>query len=442
MPILVFMRRRWILGGALAVLALGQAYGALLPKSEQPGTFVVPPGQEGMHRELIPENIHIERCYYDQEVVAPGTTFGFDINGSGFDEAFYKIISVDPDALDVTVKNLRLVTANQIHGQIEVGSEATTQYLHPMIVIRSLPVFRAPEPFGVVRPGEVLDVELTSIDETGQWGHFRVITNLDGRSFEKFRLVSTNPLLEVSNIKTQFPFYVDGVVMIGQGLKHGKYGLVAYMGKREIFRQDPLVDVVKPTVGKTGSIEKVEATEKAHRPGDTLELVIKGSAFLPNVVSSLGIHVLPKDMGPSTFTYLSQGRIQATLHIPPDTPVGIYAVNVLNNGKVLQEQPNVFGIVPPNWLAMVKLAAPLSPGKSGQLLILGRDITPEFSKTLALRTDTEGLKVSNLRFRDATSVVADVSVAADVAPGDYIIHVSTDGKPLKLPRGGIIQITP
>src|SRR5262249_49323628 len=185
------------------------------------------------------------------------TTFGFDINGSGFDEAFYKIISVDADALDITVKNLRLITANQIHGQLEVGTEATTQYIHPLVIIKSLPVFRAPEPFGVVRPGEVLDIQLTSIDETGQWGRFQVITNLDEKRFSKFRLEPTNPLLEVSNIKTDFPFYVNGVVMIGQGLKHGQYGLVAYTGKHEIFRQDPLVDVVKPTVGKTGSIEKV-----------------------------------------------------------------------------------------------------------------------------------------------------------------------------------------
>ncbi len=442
MPILVLMRRRLILGGFLAVLAIDQARGDLLPKSEQPGTFVVPPGQEGMHRELIPENIHIERCYYDLDVVAPGTTFGFDINGSGFDEAFYKIISVDADALDITVKNLRLVTANQIHGQIEVGSEATTQYIHPLVVIRGLPVFRAPEPFGVVRPREVLDMMLTSIDESGQWGRFRVITNLDERSYEKFRLAPTNPLLEVSNIKTRFPFYVDGVVMIGQGLKHGQYGMVAYMGKRELYRQDPLVDVVKPTVGKTGSIEKVEATEKAHRPGDTVELMIKGSAMLPNVVPTLSLQVIPKDMGPSSFTYLSQGKIQVTFLVPTDAPVGVYSVDVLANGKVLQQQANVFGIVPPNWLASVKLASPLSPGKNGQLLLLGRDITPDFSKTLQLRTDSDGLKVSNLRFRDPTSVVADISVAGDLAPGDYIIHVSTGQKPMKLPRGGIIQITP
>src|SRR5258706_7957733 len=149
------MNKKAALSALLLLSALPISSADILPKSDQKATFVVPPGQEGMHRELIPENIHIERCYYDQEVVAPGTTFGFDINGSGFDEAFYKIISVDPDALDVTVKNLRLVTTNQIHGQIDVGPEATTQYLHPLIIIRVLPVFRAPAPFGVDRPGEV-----------------------------------------------------------------------------------------------------------------------------------------------------------------------------------------------------------------------------------------------------------------------------------------------
>src|SRR5258708_26619644 len=135
-------------------------------------------------------------------------------------------------------------------------------------------------------------------------------------------------------MRAEFRFYVGGGVMLWEGLKHGRYGVVACMGKREIFRQDPLVDVVKPTVGKTGSIEKVEAVEKAHRPGDVLELSIKGSAFMPNVISSLGIQVLPKDMGVSTFTYVSPGLIQAMLHIPLDAPVGVYEVHVLSNGKV------------------------------------------------------------------------------------------------------------
>jgi hypothetical protein len=436
------VKRAFLRAVFLLSFVLGHPGLAAVPSGQERATFVIPPGQEGMHRELIPKNINIERCSYDLDVVAPGTTFGFDIVGSGFDESFYKIISIDPDALDVTVKNLRLVTANQIHGQVEVGTEATTQYIHPKVIIRALPVFRAPEPFGVVRRGEVLDIVLTSIDETGQWGHFRIITNLDEGLFSAFRVEPTHPRLEVSNVKAEYPFYVDGMVMISEGLKHGQYGVVTHLGKRELFRQDPLVDVVKPTVGKTGSIEKVRAVEMAHRPGDSLDLTVTGSAFLPNVVSALSAEVNEFAMGPSTFIFVSAGRLDATLQIPPNTPVGIYGVSVLYRGKALEKQPNVFAVVPPNWLATVKLATPLAPGKNGQVLLSGRDITPDFAKTLALETDTEGLKISNLHWRDASSVIADIAVEATLVPGNYIIHVSASGKPLKLPRGNIIKITP
>ncbi len=424
----------------ILLISIGSSRADLLPTKDQPGVFVVP-GQEGMHRELIPKGITIVRCYYDLDVVAPGTTFGFDINGSGFDESFYKIISIDPDALDVTVKNLRLVTANQIHGQIDVGTEATTQHIHLKVIIRALPVFRAPEPFGVVRKGEVLSVDLTAIDETGQWGRFRVITNLDDALFSKFHLEPTHPRLEVSNVKAQLPFYVDGVVMISDGLKHGRYGLVASLGKREIFRQDPLVNVVLPNVGKTGSIEKVKAVEMARRPGDTLELNIIGSAFTTTAAATMVAQIPGLSAASAGATYVSAGRMDVSLPIPANTPVGIYGVVLLSNGKVVQKQQAVFAVVPADWLASVKLASPLTPGQSSQLLLLGRDLSPEFAKALEIQTDKEGLKVSGLRRQDASTLIVNISAAADVEPGDYIIHVSSGGKPLNLPRGGIIKVT-
>ncbi len=413
----------------------------LLPKADQSATFVVP-GQEGMHRELIPQNITIVHVSYDLEVVAPGTTFGFSIVGSGFDEAFYKIITVDADALDVSVKNLRLVTANQIQGQMVVGTEATTQYIRPMVVIRSLPVFRAPEPFGVVRLGDVLDMELTQVSETGQWGKFRVITHLNEALYKRFKVASTNPGLEISNVKPSYPFYVEGAVMIGQNLKQGTYGMVATMGKREIFRKDPLVDVVKPTVGRTGSIDKVEAADKAHRPGDMLELSITGSAFQPSALGSLTVQITPMDMGLATFTFVTAGRIQATIRIPGNAPVGVYGVNVLSKGKVLVSNRNAFGVVPPNWLAAVKAAGALVPGQTTPLTVQGREIAFDYPAKIQLTTDTAGLTISNLRWQNASAMTADLAVAPDLAPGDYLIHVMSAGKEIKLPRGNIIKVTP
>ena len=74
-----------------------------------------------------------------------------------------------------------------------------------------------------------------------------MITNLNDRTFPTFRVEPTNPNLEVSNIKPQLPFYVDGVVMIAEGLKHGQYGVITYLGdKRGNFPAVILlVDVVE-----------------------------------------------------------------------------------------------------------------------------------------------------------------------------------------------------
>jgi hypothetical protein len=91
---------------------------------------------------------------------------------------------------------------------------------------------------------------------------------------------------------------------------------------------------------------------------------------------------------------------------------------------------------------MVKLAAPLSPGKNGQLFVEGRDITRDFVKNLELTTDSDQLKISGLRWLSASELEADVSIDKELAPGDYIIHIASEGKPLKLPRGDIIKISP
>lgn len=412
------------------------------PALPPPAAVTPPLGQEGMHHELIPKDITIVRCYYEQDLVAPGTTFGFDINGSGFTESFNQMITVDADALDVEARGLRLVTANQIHGIIVVGPDATTQYIYPKILIRHTPVFKAPDPFGVVRSGEVLDIRLTRIDETGQSGRFRMLANLEPSLFKRIRISPTTERLEVSALAPALPFYVEGDLRISPGVRSGQYGLIVSLGSRELFRKDPLVDVVRPNVGRGGSIEDVIASRTAHRPGDGVELVIEGSGFNPSDAGFLRARVNELDMGGSTITYVSAGRLKISFVIPLHAPVGAYGITLEHDSKALYQKKAAFGIVPANWLSEARLARPLSPGTSGLVQIIGRDFSPDFVQSLQVRSDEPGLQITRLRLQDPSTLVADVHVGSGVAPGDYWLHVARQGRPIRLPGGSIVKIVP
>jgi hypothetical protein len=95
------------------------------PKSKLPSKSALPatssngapiPPKLELHKELIPKNIEIIRCYYTREVVPPATTFGFDINGSGFTSEFEKMIKVESGHENVKIKNLHMITLFRNHG--------------------------------------------------------------------------------------------------------------------------------------------------------------------------------------------------------------------------------------------------------------------------------------------------------------------------------------
>ncbi|HVO32284.1 MAG TPA: hypothetical protein VMU17_00110, partial [Elusimicrobiota bacterium] len=404
-------------------------------------TFVTPPIKPGnLHPELIPRNITIVRCYYDQDVVNPGTTFDFDIDGSGFTEDFYEMISVDFDAIDIQASDLRLVTANQIRGRIHVGPDATTQYVYPSVLIRNLPVFKADDAFGVVRSGEVLDIDLTQIDETGQNGRFRVITNLDQNLYRMFKVDPTTPRLEVSGLATRLPFYVEGTITIAPGLHNGQYGLIASLAGHELFRKNPLVDVVHPNVGRAGSIERVTATEAAHRPGDEVQMTMTGSGFAATDVANLTAKLESVSTEPAQFSFLTAGKMTIAMRLPPTIPTGVYGITVYNKQKQVYNRKAVFAVVPANWIAGVHLLHPVIPGQSGILQITGRDLSPVYVQTLRIATDEPGLSLSGLHLQDASTIVANVQVSTGTAPGDYLIHLTSQDKPVRMPTGNIIRV--
>lgn len=391
-----------------------------------------------LHKDLIPKDVNIVRIYYSQEITGPATSFGLDINGSGFTSEFEKMITLDPGAKGLTVKNLRLVTANQIHGDIEVGPEAVTSYVYPIVMIKDLPVFIASKPFAVVRRGEVLSVKLTEMAEDGRSSGLRVMTNLDEKMFRQFWVESTMPGLKVSSLKPSLPYIVDGIVSITDA-SSGEYSLAVSIFSQEVYRES--VDVLMPNLGKTGLLSDINAKDRFRRPGDRLELQIEGTGFVLEDISLLSGSVPEHDMGSLNFSYVLPKLIQAFLIIPTSAPEGVYGIKIKGaRGKTLLEDQNIFTIVPALWLRGVSLEPPAAAGSRSVLKIIGRDFSAEFAASLKIEMDEPGIEVSNLRLVDESTLAADIAVGAAVAPGDYLLHLSANGKALKAHGGSIIKV--
>src|SRR5438477_585277 len=101
---------------------------------------------------------------------------------------------------DVTVSSPNVVMPSSITVQ---SAQPKTGFVYPRVLIKALPVFSAPDPFAVVRKGEVLTVFFISMEENGRGGRFRVITNLDDAMAKSFRIDPSTPGIEISELTPQ-----------------------------------------------------------------------------------------------------------------------------------------------------------------------------------------------------------------------------------------------
>ena len=408
--------------------------------STTPTGAPVPPKLE-LHTELIPKNIEIVRCYYTQEVTPPGTTFGFDINGSGFTSEFEKMIKVDSGHDHVRIKNLHLITTNQLHGDMEVGVEAKTGFVYPRVLIKGLPVFRAPDPFAVVRKGEVLTVFFISMEENGRGGKFRAITNLDDALAKSFRIEPSTAGIQVSDIQAQLPYVMEGRLQIGPGVLPGDHGLTILINGKEVYKRIGMIRIVRPNIGQSGFVQGLIAEEKYHRPGDVIQIYVQGTGISPQDTASLDAKVVEFDLGKSSFTYISPLQTRLTFNSPLNTPTGSYTVRVLSNsGQLLFEKKDLFKMVPPNWVAGVQVTPPVKSGSQSTLKVVGRDFSDDFAAAFRIDVDEPRISITNLRRADPSALVASIAVSTGVAPGDYWLHLSAQGQKIAPPFGSIIKV--
>jgi len=188
-------------------------------------------------------------------------------------------------------------------------------------------------------------------------------------------------------------------------------------------------------------VQGISAADTYHRPGDEVQLYLHGSGLTPAYTNALSAKVNEYDMGPASFTFISASQMRFSFHVPSSAPIRPYGVTVSGQkNQNLYTKDEVFKLVPPNWIAGAQVAPPIKPGQRGILKILGRDLMPDFAQGLELSVDEPGIQLTNLRRLDNSMIVAEISVSSEVAPGDYWIHLTAQGKEIQPPYGSIIKV--
>jgi hypothetical protein len=399
---------------------------------------MVPPPVE-IHKELIPKNIDIVRVYYPNSITGPDRVVPFDFDGSGFTSEFQKMIQVESGGLDVQVRDLTLVTPNQIHGMLAVNAQAKTGVIFPQILIQGKVVFRAEDPFAVIRPNEVLNFVFTEMGESGHSGRWRIYTNLTPEMYDKLSVVPSSSSIQISELAPSLPFVVDGSINIGPTVG-GDYGVTIKLGDKEIWKKDGIIRVVRPTLGQTGLIQRVKATEAFHRPGDGMSFVIQGSGFQEGDVKLLQASVLNMDVNQTTFTYVAPGRIDLAFRLPLTVSPSSYAMTIFNGKEVLNQVDHAFTVVDKNWIRSLKVDSPLVPGGQSVVTMDGRDLDKDFVSSIKIEVDEPSLEISSFTWVGAEKASASISAGPSIAPGDYLLKLTSRGKAILPQEGSIIRI--
>jgi len=394
-----------------------------------------------VHAELIPENIQISRFYYPSSITAPDTQIEFEINGLGFTDSFQRIIGVNPGGAEVAVKRLQYVTTNQITGTFTIGKNASTAVFFPEVTIQGKTVFRAPEPFAVIRPGEVLNLIFQEIGESGTSAWFRVFTNLNPELYGAMSVSFSTAAIHAKNLRPHLPFIVEGSIDT-KDAPDGSYDVFVKIHDRIVWARPDYIKVLHAGEKEAGLFEKIESTDGFYRPGDKVKFLIQGSGFREGDVRSFSAEIKGLGALPADFIYVSPGKMELEVDLSSTTAPGTYDLSILQEGRQIRLISQAFVVVPANWIREVTLGWDLMPGSQSVLDLTGRNFDKSFASRLKASSDDPQLSVGRFTWLSPEEMTATISAASGVRPGDYLLHFTVGSTEAEPQAGSLVHVAP
>jgi hypothetical protein len=276
--------------------------------------------------------------------------------------------------------------------------------------------------------------------ENGRTGRVRVFTNLSEELFARFHIEPSTTTIEIRDVQPHLPYLVDATIDTGWRTMGGDYDLRLKLDDKVIFERKGFIRIVKPNVGQSGLVQQVKALDGFHRPGDRAGFSLMGSGFQPQDAQLITVKVDGFQTLTSSLTYVGPGRMDLVIVIPPDAPVGHFPMELVAGETSLLKNSDAFWIVDKNWARMLELNPPLVPGGHATLVLSGRDLDKEFVEKILVETDESTLKITSFRWVDPSHAQADIEAGGDVAPGDYLLKMTSGGQAVNPAFGSIIRI--
>jgi hypothetical protein len=221
----------------------------------------------------------------------------------------------------------------------------------------------------------------------------------------------------------------------------GEYGMKVHLDDKLLWEKDGIIRIVRPNLGQTGLVQRLQPEDGFHRPGDLARFLVQGSGFQFEDTATLVADVPSFDGESSTFLYLAPGRLGLDLRIPESAPEGTHAVVIKSSGTVLLEVPRALVIVPKNWLRTLRVEPGLKAGTAAQLVLTGRALEKDFVESITTEVDEEGLVVGPFVWVDDRRAVADIEAKPGVKAGDYEIRMRAAGRPVVPHTGDIVNVS-
>jgi hypothetical protein len=221
----------------------------------------------------------------------------------------------------------------------------------------------------------------------------------------------------------------------------GEYALRALLKDKILWNRDGIIRVMRPNVGQSGLVQRMQATEEFHRPGDQVTFALQGSGFRPTDVGLLKAVVNDMTIERSTFVYLAPGRLELNAWVPLNARPGVYGMTISQGENTLLSVPKAFTVVGANWARGFRVDPALVPGGDARVVLMGRDLDAKFISKIKVEVDEPELVIGEFKWVSATEASASVKAGVNVKPGDYLLHLTVDGKPFTPQFGSIIQVS-